>query len=421
MRRPTRVEHRPPPGLRAFAGLLYEPSVAGPLSILTAAPDDLVSPVARERLRRASPYQVAHLFPNAETPTAGRPEHQYTDGGRLIRRWLRSGVLSRTEAPSVYPYEVVFRLGQGERRLRGLIAEAELGPGGPRLVPHERTLAGPEDRDLALLEAVRADVSPLYVLCPDQALVSPLLDGLTGGPPDREVIDESGARHHLWISPQGGEALAELATGGPLLIADGHHRYAVALAYRRHMRGRAGPGPWDGTMVLLVDTSQYPPVLPYHRVVYGTAAPEEPPGDVIRVAGLAEALARLRDDELTVAVVRLERGQPVYHVCRLEGEPPTVAALHRQVLDGVPAAQLGHEVDPVVADRAVRSGRARAAYLLPPPTMERVWAVVRAGGTLPPKSTYFWPKPRAGLVIRPLFDPGATPPPASSPPWPPPP
>jgi hypothetical protein len=100
--------------------------------------------------------------------------------------------------------------------------------------------------------------------------------------------------------------------------------------------------------------------------------------------------------------VILEDGSAVHRVARLDGTPPTVCALHDRILDRIPAAELRFEPDSVAAEAAVLAGTARIAYLLPPTRVERVWEVVRTSGRLPVKSTYFWPKPRTGMLIRPL-------------------
>jgi uncharacterized protein (DUF1015 family) len=86
-----------------------------------------------------------------------------------------------------------------------------------------------------------------------------------------------------------------------------------------------------------------------------------------------------------------------------EGGPPTVCAVHEQFLDRVPPGRLRYVHDASVAESGVRSGKASLAFVLPPTSVERVWAVIEEGRVLPQKSTYFWPKPRTGLVIRPLF------------------
>lgn len=308
----------------------------------------------------------------------------------------------------MFPYEMRFHLGGVWRSVRGLIAEVQLEPWGRSILPHEATLPGPIDDRLQLLRAVRANLSPVYcVFARASGALSAFLDEATAELPHREVTDESGTRHRLWVAAEGFGGVVEEMRERLLMIADGHHRYTVALAYREEMRAQEGPGPWDSMMMLIVDgATEDPPVLPIHRVVTGRSSIRgrvpSTAQEGERVRDLAEVLATLRDDDLTVGLVRLEDGEVVHRVAALRGDPPTVCALHAQILDHTPELELRFVPDAVEAEQAVLSGSASAAYLLPPTKVDRVWTLVEAGQKLPQKSTYFWPKPRTGLVIRPL-------------------
>jgi uncharacterized protein (DUF1015 family) len=192
----------------------------------------------------------------------------------------------------------------------------------------------------------------------------------------------------------------ELAIGAErLLIADGHHRYTTALRYRDEMRAAQGPGPWDRIMTLIVDAAiEDPPVLPFHRIVRAGA----PPAGGTRVRDLQEVLAELDDAKLVYGTAVREGGRVIHRVAELDGGPPAVRALHDQVLDPAltDAGAVTFTEDAVAAEAAVRDGEAEAAYFLPPTTANRILAVVERGERLPQKSTFFWPKPRTGMVLR---------------------
>jgi hypothetical protein len=186
----------------------------------------------------------------------------------------------------------------------------------------------------------------------------------------------------------------------PLLIADGHHRYTTALAYRAEQDARVGPGPWDRVLTLVVDAAtEHLPVLPFHRVqMIGS-----PPTIGDRVSRLEDVLAALSDDDVTIGSARREGDAVVYRVARLAAAPPAVRALHETVLDdAAPDGALRFVPDAGAADAAVVDEGAAAAWFLPPTTPERIRAVVERGERLPQKSTYFWPKPRTGMVMMPL-------------------
>jgi uncharacterized protein (DUF1015 family) len=212
------------------------------------------------------------------------------------------------------------------------------------------------------------------------------------------VTDEEGVRHRLWMSGPD-EALEACMLQQRLMIADGHHRYATALRHREEMRRRSGAGPWDRIMMLIVDASAEDlPVLPFHRVLTSPPAP----GHGVRVRDLEEVLSELDDDTLRYGVVaRDDDGRLLHGVGELEGDPPTVVALHERILGGRDR-DLWFTPDAVEAETAVRTGDATAAIFLPATTALRIRAIVDRGGRLPQKSTFFWPKPRTGLVMRPF-------------------
>ena len=378
-----------------FAGLLFDPSRAGPLEDVTAPPYDVVAPEQERRLHAASPYNVVRLILGRTEAGDGASSNKYTRAASLVRAWEEEGALVSTRAPAWYPYAMRFQFQGHERIVLGLICQVALEPWGGSIIPHEQTFPAPFEDRLALLRATRANLSPIYALyrgpCPS---LTALLEDVQRGPAARAILDDEGVEHRLWVVEDGQGIPAWLA-GEQLLIADGHHRYSVALAFREEMRARHGPGPWDHMMMLLVDAAtQEPPVLPIHRVVLDGTAPLE--GTPVR--DLAEVLASLSDDDLTYGTAAREPDGITHRVAALKGDPPTVWALHEQVLGD---ARMRYVPDAVLAEDLVRSGQARAAYFLPPTRVDRIRSVIERGERLPQKSTYFWPKPRTGMVVRP--------------------
>jgi uncharacterized protein (DUF1015 family) len=381
-----------------FEGLIYDPAVVGDLASVTSPPYDVVLPHEQDRLHRASPHNIALVDLGADSEDA--PDDKYTRAASLLRRWREEGALAPVDHPSVFPYEMRFTYRGEERRVRGVFLEVTLEEWGGQVLPHERTMASPVEDRLRLLRATRADLSPIYAVAGGPAAPqTELLERAAGRPPDRELTDEEGTRHRLWIETLP-DALVDWYRGETLLIADGHHRYQTALVHREEMRGRHGAGPWDGVMMLVVDAAtEDPPVLPIHRVVRANGIGDLP-GE--RVRGLEEILARLVDDDLSYGAA-IDTPEGVVHIVgKLPGELPTVSALHRTLLDDRDVHDLRFVPDAALAEARVREGHGDVALFLPPARVEHVRAVVASGGRLPQKSTYFWPKPRTGMVIRPL-------------------
>lgn len=390
------------PTISSFDGLLYDPARVGDLAAVTAPPYDVILPHDVARYHKASPHNIARVDLGVDEGS----HNKYTHAAKLLRRWREEGALVPVGRSAVYPYEMRFTYRARERRVRGLIIEVALEPWGSQIVPHERTMAGPVEDRLAHLRATAANLSPIYAVCtgPSETQAA-LLDHAESRSPDRELVDEEGVRHRLWVaSDQNGIDLQELSDwylGETLLIADGHHRYQTALSHREEMQSTKGAGAWDRVMMLVVDSAtEDPPVLPIHRVVAVDPVPDIP-GD--RVRDLGEILSWLTEDDLRFAAVVRKNGELVHLVGRLEGVPPTVSALHEKLLDSMAGLrELAFVQDPALAEEMVHTGRFDLAFFLPPARVEYVRAVAERGGQLPEKSTYFWPKPRTGMVIRPL-------------------
>jgi len=389
------------PRVAPFRGLRYDPSVAGPLALLTAPPYDVISGSGRDGYLESSPFNVVHLdlAEGSDDPTD--PENRYVRARSLLESWEREGALSLAERPLYYAYEVTWAPeGASPSRLRGVFVALELEPWGGSVVPHEHTMPGPVQDRLRLLRATGTHLSPIYgTIAGPCAPLSDLLARTCAGPPIEDLTDEEGVRHRLW-QIDGDEPLDAWLTAEALLIADGHHRYTTALAYRDERHAADGPGPWDAILALVVDAgTQAVPVLPYHRVQLIGHAPA-----VAAATDLEELLARVDDEALIVGtIVRTGDGALAYGLLQLHGKPPAVRALHDEFLDEhAPGNALGFTHSAQDAEEAVRRGDAVVAYVLPPTTPDRILTAIDRGDRLPRKSTFFWPKPRTGMLFMPV-------------------
>ncbi|HEV8572864.1 MAG TPA: DUF1015 domain-containing protein [Actinomycetota bacterium] len=386
------------PNVAPFDGLLFDPARVGDLAAVTAPPYDIIGREEQHRLHRSSPYNIALVDLGRDR---GGSRDKYTRAGDLFRRWRDEGALSRAGRPAFYPYEMRFVHQGSPRTVRGVVMEVGLEPWGGGVLPHERTMAAPVEDRLALMRATRANISPIYALCagPSESQAA-LLEHTSRRQPDREVADEAGVVHRLWIEDPA-EDVSAWHRDRALLVADGHHRYQTALAFQEEARGEHGPGPWDAVMMLVVDSvAEDPPVLPIHRVARLEQIPRLPGH---RVRDLAEVLVWLAEGGLRFGAAVRRRDGLEHLVGTLEGDPPAVTALHREILDTLDGIrEIGYLSDAAAAEEAVRSGASDLALFLPAARVEEIRSVIDGGGRLPQKSTYFWPKPRTGMVIRPL-------------------
>jgi uncharacterized protein (DUF1015 family) len=356
--------------LRPFRAARYEPGRAGPLECLVAPPYDVISPDERELLAERSPYNVVRLtLPDSEAEAV-----------RLWRAWQAEGVLVRDAEPALW-WLVQDYVGPDAvaRTREGIVGSLRLEPYSAGVVlPHERTHAGPKEGRLRLLRATRVELEPIFLLYEGR------LDRPWGGP-DLDVELE-GVRNRLWRL--GGDAPPELANA-QLLIADGHHRYETALAF--HDEDGSEASAWMLAVVVATE-QQGLTIFPTHRVVERVG--DEPAiaadGDIRAALERIEAEPRDRS-----AAVVYRRGQTgIVRGSEGELDPELVERFHPEGVSYTP------RLDEAVA--AVDSGAAEAAFLLRPPTIGQVAAVARSGGTMPQKSTYFYPKLLSGLLFHPL-------------------
>ncbi len=276
-------------------------------------PYDIIPPSLATTLRERDPYNAVRLELPAPEP-GGEPESRYRAAARTLAEWRTAGIVVKERQSSIYIHEMSWG-GSGGRspgRARGVYVRLRLEPlvPGSGIRPHERTMTGPKEDRYQLLKATGVNLSPV-VLLSDGApgVATALLDAMTTASPDIVATTDDGVAHRLWTHPvpvdedgtwQGdAQQLAQLLQGGPLTIADGHHRYETALRYRDE-RGRnraceSDPA-WDYVMALIYDVAEAPPVLPTHRVLLSGpsgAGMVAAVRDLVEVEPMADAAAVL--------------------------------------------------------------------------------------------------------------------------------
>jgi uncharacterized protein (DUF1015 family) len=350
--------------VRPFRAVRY----ASPSPDLTAPPYDVLDEFQRAELRARDPHNVVRLTADADETAAGR---RFLD-------WLDEGVLVRDETPAVWLLEqdVPASAGVGGTRT-GIAASLRAEPYSRGVVlPHERTHAGTRRRRLRLLRAADAQLEPLFFLY-DGA--PPL--AVPERAPDLDVGDT-----RLWRL-DGDNGIGEAFAGTQLLIADGHHRYETAVAFAEEGRG-------DRLLAVLVSTDDPGlAILPTHRVFTGQpdirldGEPFETPEAAL------EALAAERFDRSAAVLVR--RGA----TSLVRGEP---GELDTELVERAGRQGIVYTADADDAIARVHAGEADCAFLLRATRIEDVFDHARRGLTMPPKSTYFFPKLVSGLLFHPV-------------------
>ncbi|MDP8978169.1 MAG: DUF1015 domain-containing protein, partial [Actinomycetota bacterium] len=252
-----------------FHGLRYDPRVAGGAGSTSAPAYEELERFAYARHRTASPYTVVELI-------APRGGGSYRVAAQTWKRWRRTGVLVEEAAPAFYVYEE-HELRSGVPAMqRGVLAAVRLEPldGSGAVHAHEDTDAGRAAKRLARLEAVPVDLSPVFAIYDDaRPALGRVLDDAHRTAPVVGLTDEAGVDHRVWAvrDPATIDRLRAALAPLQVVIADGHHRYASALEFRRRAATPAGgDSPHDRILMYLVDARVHGPrVDPIHRLARG--------------------------------------------------------------------------------------------------------------------------------------------------------
>ena len=441
-----------------FRALRYDPARVS-LSQVVTQPYDKITTDMQERYHAASPYNLVRIILGKHEPADSEASNRYSRAAAFLHDWRRQGIFLQDPDPSIYLYHQRFALPNAAKEgvRRGFIALGRLENYSAKVVfRHEQTLAQPKADRLELLRLTRAHFGQLFMLYSDPAgelesLLAP------SGDPDMEVRDEYGVSHNLWrVSDPGLIALVRgKMKDKKLIIADGHHRYETALAYRDERRTIASSAvvggiprersrasittepeesPYDLAMMTFVNMdSPGLVILPTHRVVHGlpSFSPESFQSSARNFFSMEEvdapitgprAVAILREAGrsgtalLAVTAQRawlLDRPRAnglniIFSGFSLRQQALDVVQLHKCMLETVLGLSeqsirnqqnLTYIRDAEEAISRVRSERANIAFLMNPVRMEQVRDIAFAGEVLPQKSTDFYPKLLSGLTI----------------------
>jgi uncharacterized protein (DUF1015 family) len=435
-----------------FKGICYNQGIVGDLARVLCPPYDVITPEQQKLYYEESNYNAIRLeFPAENLELT---DDRYQRAAITFQQWLRHGILKVDSVFSYYLHDHRFEYSGEKKVRRGLIARVKLEPWGSGIYPHEETFSKAKSDRLLLMRACRANFSPLLSLYHDsEGKIAPILSRTAKEKPlmsfraKRSNLPDYNEAHNLWAitDPEIKRELSQFLSSQPLYIADGHHRYETALNYQQE-RAEEQSDSFDSSVITneakqsltdkqafnyvmmeLVDFSD--PglvVLPLHRLVRGIA-PSILVGlmDQLRNFFFVESVSskagdyQLPDDSClgilglqAGSLVALKRRQDISLEAMMPGNRSRayrefgVSILNHVILDkvlsGVKDLDISYTVDLKEAYQEIRAGKYQLAFLLNPPQQEMVKAVADAQDRMPSKSTYFYPKLPAGLIINPL-------------------
>jgi len=423
-----------------FPGLLYNPERIQDLSQVIAPPYDVINPEEQERCYQRHDQNIIRLELGKELPGDSSHENRYTRAQRFLNDWRKDRFLLRDPAPAYYFYRIDYKTLSGESKtvkgFFGLVRLEDYSPGG--ISPHEETFSQPKADRLSLLRACRANLSPIFGLYsdPSHAILEKIETVVDSTRPGIDLVDHDGIRHRLWKiqDPPTLRYLTQQMEKKAVLIADGHHRYETARTFHREEDSEASG--WVLMYLSPIEDTGLT-ILPTHRVLSGLPIFE--PKQWLHRLGADFQLtgypftARTQSSECQHLLEEMAKGGksnhrfglfisgvPAFHLLTIRSNHPVFLesgirrAFEGQILDvdilnkillpdyiklADPSRHLQFVKNASEAIRLVEGG-AQCVFLLNPPTIEDIRALSDAGERMPQKTSYFYPKPLTGLVIR---------------------
>jgi len=414
-----------------FLGVRYNQEIIKDMAAVICPPYDVISPEEQKAYYEKGDYNAIRLEHGMVLPNDNKTNNKHVRACTTFNQWLKERVLLIDHVPSFYIHEHCFTYQNIRKRRLGLTACIRLEPWEKKtILPHENTVPGIKSDRLELMRACAVNFSPLLGLYED--LGQKVAKLLTIQASRKPAIDfaEAGETHKLWIAnePEFVQRVSHFLASKPIYIADGHHRYETALAYRDERRQGTRPvrgnEAFNFVMITLVSFSD--PgliVLPVHRLIrnlstnalakfrsiletyfelvsapLGEGSLPEIAGATTRVLGLVPGniVALKLRQPLSLKEIMPEGHSEAYK--RLG-----ISIVQHLVIDRLTALDKSSSIvytpNAIEARRLVESGEYQLAFLLNPIPVATIKTIANSNDRMPGKSTYFYPKLPTGLVI----------------------
>lgn len=420
--------------IKPFRGIIYnQAKIGNPINVV-APPYDIISKKMQGHFYDLSPYNIIRLILGKETKNDNTNNNKYTRAGRFLKSWLKKGILIKDRKPSIYIYRQTY-LYAGKKRVRtGFITLMKIeDPLRSGILPHEYTLEKPKIDRLRLIKKVKANLSPIFSLYYDRnfAILKLLKKSIRKNPPIVSVSLE-GVTHQLWrlSEPKTIKFIKNSMRKKKIFIADGHHRYEVALMYKKTMsKKRVYNKNVDYVMMYFTNLreSGNVTILSTHRLLKNIEPLSEK--EILKKLGGSFEISIFRDlDKLLEALAKDKKrphfgmytGRRIYFLLALKRNISVskiikseksshwkrldVTILHNFILKDLLSLKdsednIKYVRDPGHVIKLIDSGRYKIAFFLNPTKIHQVKEVAERRDMMPQKSTYFYPKLLTGLVI----------------------
>ncbi|MDD5449559.1 MAG: DUF1015 domain-containing protein [Candidatus Omnitrophica bacterium] len=423
------------PRIQPLKGILYNPKKTD-ISNVVAPPYDVISPEMQDVLYRKSDYNIVRLILGKEEPGDSDKKNKYTRARQYMHAWLERGILEEDKTEAIYVYSQEYSYGGRKKTSVGFLARMEIeDPRKSKVLPHEYTFLKPKQDRLNLIRQVRANLSPIFTLFSYDEGIGAILKSCLKAKPDLET-EQDGVRHKLWrLSDKNAIGkIQEFMLDKEIYIADGHHRYEVAVSYRDEMHIKEDPDsiqPYDYVMMyfspldeegltilsthrlvknIYMDTDEFLKRLDTYFYVKKCASLKELFKEMGAVKNNEYAFGiypkgkpfyflKLKDEAILDEVIKEDKSR--------EWKRLDVSILHGVIFDHIlnlrkkiqDEDNIIYTRDADYAKEEMDKGKYEAAFFLNPTKVKQVRDIARIGDRMPHKSTYFYPKLLSGLVI----------------------
>ena len=417
--------------IKPFCALFYNREKIKDISQIVCPPYDVISPSKQEYYHSLNPYNMIHLTLGKDIQN----DNKYKRARRYLKQWIAQDILIAEPKPVIYLYFQQFLI-ERERKTRiGFIALLKLDDKQAAVFPHEHTRLEPKEDRLKLLRAVKANLSPIFVLFQDKnRVIKRTYEQCTiNKKPFIDLVDENNVLHKVWKinEPRFLSLIQSQINNSKIFIADGHHRYEVSLMFREQMRRRLkrplGDKDYNYIMAYFTNVeSKGLVIFPVHRLVRGVALSLynlkewlEAYFDVEEVKDKVEFLFLIKKSGLRQPTLGLYKDKK-YFLLRLKNvktldriindKPKEFRTLEVAILNQLILKKI-LKLDPEDKQKVIFNENTQEllgaadreknsmVFLLNPVRTEQMLAVSAKGERLPPKSTYFYPKVLSGIVI----------------------
>jgi uncharacterized protein (DUF1015 family) len=409
------------PKVTAFNGLLFNPARVSAGDVI-APPYDIISPEQKEALYAKSPYNIVRIDFGKETAEDTATSSKYTRAGTLLDEWIAQKILVRDSEPAFYAYTMDYTTMGVKKSLKGVLCLVQIVELGKGVWPHEETRAKPKADRMEIMRHCMANLSPVYTIYSSaEKITAGILESMKDAP-GISALDANGTTHTLSrISDKTRtDAISRELSEKPLFIADGHHRYEVALEFKKEMDLKTGrkddePRPWDYVLMFLAEMSgSGVTILPTHRLVKGISPKDSLFEKLKADFEIRELPADADIGKLVLGSaghtfgMYLEAGRKWFALEYRGGklkdvhpalQPLDVVILRELILNREPIEELAYEMSVDTAVSRARKGEFDAVFVVRPSSGADIERVASANLRMPAKSTYFYPKLMTGMVI----------------------